>query len=259
MFRRLTKILLLFIAIYIAESFADELVSPLARPDDLASGNPHFVIVRAEILELSAAKTSFENPASSKIKIIDVLRGRDKMVPRDALAQFNPPLNGKMMINPRDGNYELKPEAKAQQFDMPDLGSQVLISYCCVDGENAISTQGKIIAWSVQNEAIIRSSMAPPEASPKLQGGLFIGLLATTVFGLLLGVIETSTKLKFTLRSGVFIASLILYITYEAGVSIYTNIRVDLLLIYPLLFLNLLWLIWALISFGKSYRHKENV
>ncbi len=245
---------LIIILINISALSADELVMSTARPGDLASSNPHFVIVHAEILELSAAKTSIDNPAKAKIKIIKVLRGRNKAVPREATAQFNPPLKHGMMIDPKNGNYEIKPEAKVKQYEMPEIGSQVLISYCCLDDgdENKISTQTSVIMWSSQNEYTIREEMVPPEASPKVQGFLLTGIVIATFFGFILGLKEMKGKTKFILRSGAFIISFILYFIYESGISIHTNIRVDLLIIYPLLLLNFVGLIWVLISFGKS-------
>ncbi len=233
---------------------ADELAMSVARPDDLASSNPHFVIVHAEILELSAAKTSIDNPVEAKIKIINVLRGRNKTVPREAMAQFNPGLVHGMMIDPKNGNYEIKPEAKVKQYDMPEVGSQVLISYCCLDkgNENKISTQTGVIMWSPRNESIIRGRMTPPEASTKVQGFLFMGLFITTFFGFILGLTEMNGKTKLILRSCAFIASFELFFIYESGISNATNIRVDLVIIYPLLLLNFAGLIWVLISGFKN-------
>jgi hypothetical protein len=214
-----------------------------SSPDayDLDVENPHFVIVHAEVLHLSAPETSFAQPAHAKIRIHKVLRGRNTAA-RDAVASFSPPLLHNMMVDPQHGNYELKPEEKVRAFSLPPVGSHILLSYCCVGkDENEISTQGHLVSWSQQNEVNIAHTAVPMEASGGRQAVLFLLILVVTVCGIVLAI---TARRRPTLGAGCFLGSFLLYVMYESGISTYTNIRVDLLLIYPILLLNLLGLIW---------------
>jgi hypothetical protein len=220
--------------------YGDSLVHASPSASDLMPNNPHFVIVHAEILSLSADSTSFAKPANGKIHIHRVLRGR-KHSPRDATAAFGPPLEHSMMVDPQHGRYELTEEAKARQFLLPPLGSHVLLAYCCVDeDEDKIKTQNYLVNWSPENEAAIVRSLVPEESSPGRQAVLLLLIAAGTASGLLLTALRRSTLAS----AGCLLSTLLFYAFYERGISRLTDIRVDLLLIYPVLLVNLLALVW---------------
>jgi hypothetical protein len=232
---------------------AEELVSPIASPQDLASDNPHFVISHVEILELPYSITTHEKPTEAKIRIHKVLRGRNQQVSRETNATFVPPLNGKMMVDPKKGNYSLKEEEKKREYTMPHVGDHVMIAYCCLDSvedplENKIFTQTKIVQWTPENEAIIMNSMAGPETTGKIQLGVLTLMVASTICGFIFGFFPMSKKVKRGAQRMLFIVSFILYAIYESGISSHTNIRIDMILIGPLLIANLIGLIWVVIS-----------
>jgi hypothetical protein len=147
-----------------------------------------------------------------------------------------------MMVDPEHGKYELKAEAKNRAYSLPSAGSHVLLSYCCVgEDENKISTQGYLVTWSQENEGMIAHSAAPMEASSGRQTVLLLLIPFVTVCGIVLAI---GASRRPTLGAACFLGSFLLYAIYENGISTYTNIRVDLLMVYPILLLNFLGLVW---------------
>jgi hypothetical protein len=229
-------------------TYAETMVHNTPEPYDLQVQNPHFVIVHAEILNLGSPITTPAKPAQGRIRIHKVLRGRNLKAPRDVDATFGAPA--------------LPGIPSTIEFRMPPVGSQVMVSYCCLDlagkyaDENTVSTQNYLVLWTPENEARVTGSIAPKEATGQRQGSLLLVLLLTTLAGFASGIFRIPAKKKIVLRTLLFASSFLIYAFYERGISIQTNIRVDLLMLYPMLLANgagLCWVAWSYFQRGTAY------
>ena len=232
---------------------SESLVHTVPAQHDLSVDNPRFVIVHAEILSLSARETSFAQLAQAKIRIHTVLRGRNKTI-RDAEASFSPPLHHGSMIDPMKGNYDLKPEEKQRKYSLPPVGSHVLLAYCCVDQENGmLGTQNFLVSWSPENEAKIVQTAAPMEASTSKQTVLFWLMCGLPILGFMLtrSGIHRLRRIRY-FSPACFAAAFLIYGVYESGISNYTDIRIDLAIIVPIMILNLIGLIWSSLKLGAT-------
>lgn len=231
-----------------------QLVRSAAEPTDLAAGNPHFVIVHAEVLGVSARMTSHDDPARARIRVHDVLRGRQQETPHEMDAILTPPVTAAMMIDPQAGNYSLTAREARRQYIMPAPGDHVMLAYCCLGRAsalkgNAVRTQAAIVRWTPANEAIIRGAMAKPEASERRQVVLFSAIAVATVaaFGLL------RRRQARAAAVALFVVALIAYGLYESGISSHTNIRVDLFLLGPLVVADILGIVLVAKSFVRTF------
>src|ERR1051325_1596793 len=89
------------------------MVHSVPEPFDLQHDNARFTIVKAEILKLTTPYSTPEKPAQGRIKILKVLRGRNKKVPREADATFSAPY--------------LDGIKRKQKYTMPKPGDLVMI------------------------------------------------------------------------------------------------------------------------------------
>jgi hypothetical protein len=237
---------------------AETLMSTDIRHLPLDSGS--YVIVHAEILELSAPETSMAQPARARIRIHKVLRGRN-LQPRNVDASFTAPLKHEMMIDPKNQNYDIKPEWKTQGFTLPPVGSHVFLAYCCVDlaEENKIGTQSDLVMWSEQAEVDVLKQMAPVPATRKRQNTLFFTILFTLPLAWAIRkLIKENEPVRLALRALIRISAFVLYFFYEAGVPKDSNIRVDLLVLVPILLLNFIGLLKIAIRSLRLYMGRSN-
>jgi hypothetical protein len=221
---------------------SESLVHLVPAQYDLSVDNPRYVSVHAEILSLSAPETSFAQLATAKLRIHAVLRGRNKTT-RAADASFSPPLLHESMVDPMKGNYELKPEAKQRKYSLPPVGSHVLLAYCCVDQESGmVGTQNYLVLWSPENEAKVLKTATPVEASTVKETALFWLMCGLPILGFILTGLGFGRLWRMTYSApACFAAAFLADGVYESGISNYTDIRVDLLIIIPIMILNFHW------------------
>jgi hypothetical protein len=98
-----------------------------------------------------------------------------------------------------------------QEYPVPPEGSQVILFYCCLDSGRSA------------DENVVHA--------------------LTTLCGFSLGSMDTRGMLTWA-AAACFIGSFLLYAFYESGIPVEINIRIDILFIVPVLFVNLLGLGW---------------
>ncbi len=106
--------------------------------------------------------------------------------------------------------------------------------------------------FSERNREAALANMAPPERKGWIQTPIAILLLFSPVACLILAMVHSSSQ-ALQLRLLVLALPLValgLYAFYRSGVSVYSDIRVDLLLIYPALFLAFLF--WPALLVSSS-------
>jgi hypothetical protein len=192
--------------------------------------NPHFDIWVVSIVDVRAEGATNANPPTARVVVEDVLRGGGPRGPATAVwrgatraADFEPAEPG------RAG--QLKPEWKTRPLPGPTPRDRLIVFGRRVqDGSLGVESWA-VFRDTLENRQMARRAMAPAERSGWVQGPVALALLAAPVVALLLLRRGRRRRWNYVLAP----AAAGLYAFYESGISLYTNIRVDLLLIYPAL------------------------
>lgn len=110
----------------------------------------------------------------------------------------------------------------------------------------SLSVDGRFLKYSEEFKEPILSNMAPPERTGHVQDLAFDFILISPIIGIILYILSlfSTFKTKQFLRTVIFFIPLLtlsIYLYYESGISVYTNIRIDLLFIYLALFLSFIF------------------
>ena len=192
--------------------------------------NPHFDIWVVTVVDVRAEGATNANPPTARVVVEDVLRGAGPRGPAAAVwrggqsaADFEPAVAGQAS--------GVKPEWKTRPLPGPTPRDRLIVF-----GRRTQDGGLGVESWAVfrdtpDNRETARRAMAPAERSGWVQGPAALALLAAPVVALLLLRRGRRRRWNYVLAP----AAGALYVFYESGISLYTNIRVDLLLIYPAL------------------------
>jgi hypothetical protein len=192
--------------------------------------NPHFDIWIVSVVEVRDEGATNASPPTVRVIIEDILRGSGRRGPAAAVwrgatraGDFGPAAPGEAS--------RAKPEWKTRPLPGPAPRDRLIVF-----GRRVQDGSLGVESWAVfrdtpQNRETARRAMAPPERSGWVQGPVALALLAAPVAALLLLRRGRHRRWNYVLAP----AAAALYAFYESGISLYTNIRVDLLLIYPAL------------------------
>jgi len=114
-----------------------------------------------------------------------------------------------------------------------------------------------------ENRMRVLTYMAPPEWGPNIKLLLFFLILIFPILGLIMLVSFYALKTNSIQKKSLYLFSLfapiltlVTYLIYEMGISIYSNIRVDLLIILPVVGGS--FILWLIPIFVKIKKHKKN-
>lgn len=110
----------------------------------------------------------------------------------------------------------------------------------------SLIVDGRFLNYSEEVKKLILSNMAPPERTGFAQDIALVFIVISPIIGIILYTLSLflAFKSKQYLRTIIFfipLFALTVYLYYESGISVYTNIRIDLLLIYPALILSFIF------------------
>lgn len=247
--------------------FAATIVSADGVSEKIQAGtrlleNPHFDILVALVAEMSDEGATNANPPRGKLVIEEILRGRERLGP--VLAQLSAPVRQQDYERPQEG--KLKPEWFVRSFHGPKIGDRVIV-FGNLDASGALIVQPEAVyRFSKENRDAVLRYMAPAERSAWIQAPIALLLLALPLIGLVFLLAQpisfVSDRMRRRLRRCNYVFPLIaavLYAFYESGISIYTNIRVDLLLIWPALGLTgILALLTLIVDVRAVFRRRRN-
>jgi hypothetical protein len=224
--------------------------------EDLSAGmspleNPNFDAVVVSVLSTENRGATNGDPPVSRVWVEEVLRGRGQHEVMRAVWQTQPgPGDYEVTADFEDGKY-VEPVAADRWYEEPlrgpSPGERLIVFYADEEVDGGVSVQ---IAYEGTQSNVRNAveNLAPPERSAWVQGPLFLVIILSPVICLALFALSIVRRFPDALRRRFAVAivpvpplALLLYLYYESGISVYTNIRVDLLLVYPALVVALLF------------------
>jgi hypothetical protein len=184
------------------------------------------------VLAVEAAEATNGNPPRVELRVEEVLRGKDRGP--TLTATWQAAIFHEDVKDP-GGVTE---DWKARPLAGPEVAAELIVFSI-----GPIEAAG-VQAWSVyrlspQNRAVVLEHAAT-ERSGRIQIPVFFLLLALPVAIVILFVRASSAKISPPTRrrlrqavSALAVLTLGLYVFYESGISVYSNIRVDLILLWP--------------------------
>ena len=222
--------------------------------------NPHFDIMVVSFLEVDGEKSTNANPPKGKMEVIEILRGslKSRVIPAVFNSPSIPPEHQKEWIS----YTKVIPteEWSNMPFKEPKIGERLII-FTQQLPLNPLEPAKIITAYEFSEdlkEMVIRE-MVPPERSGAVQLPLFLLILGIPLACLILLIVSIRSLNTKSNRLTIFMSLMVfaIYAYYESGISIHTNIRVDLLLIYPALLGNVAILIVASAQLFRSVVRKK--
>jgi hypothetical protein len=241
--RTLSGLILLLTAVRPAEAAA---ILERLPPTEPLLKNPYFDILIVAITETAPGHATHRDPPRARMTVEEVLRGRVALGPR--AAQWEAPMRGDDYVREPNGGIRMKPEWYERPLPPPGEGERVIVF-----GNAVPSHPYRVLGWAVyrasaDNLAVARRHMAPAERAGWLQLPLFLVIVAAPVASIVLAVRRRRRRWIYALA----LMAAGAYAVYESGISTYTNIRVDLLLIFPAL--GLMALVVIVTSIGHVIR-----
>jgi hypothetical protein len=238
---------ILFIALVVFIPFTSVHSDIVEEVPDYAqfTRNPHYHILVVTIQEIKDSITVNEWPPSGRLQVEYVIRGR-VVTPGVYRFRISPPMSG---IDIEKATRKPKNEWLERQYIGPQKGDKVIISvYTTRDAikkSNELVIQGPIYRFTEENRERVIAQLAPPERTIMIQLPLFFLILFFPGASVVCSVIARRKnipdrkKQRFRIIAILLpLLSLILYIYYEAGISLYSNIRIDLLILWPAMLVN---------------------
>jgi hypothetical protein len=224
--RALSALILLLLAAGPAQAAA--IIERLPATEPLLK-NPYFDVLVVSIIEAGSTHATHRDPPRGRITVEEVLRGRIPLGTHAAL--WEAPMRGDDYVREPDGTIRMKPEWYERPLPPPAAGERVIVF-----GNVVPSHPYRVLGWAVyrasaDNLDVARRHAAPAERAGWLQLPLFLAIVAAPVAGIVLAVRGRRRRWIY----GLALAAAGAYAVYESGISSYTNIRVDLLVVFPAL------------------------
>ena len=212
--------------------------------------NPHFDIVVVTVVAVESGPFTNADPPLGLVRVDETLRGAE---PVGAIypARWSGHVRDEDYADRggmRHGGWvqpQLTPEWHQRPLASPKPGDQVIVFVASVTEFKSIWAQAAF-RLTPENRAFAVAHMAPAERSAVIQAPAFLLILlapiACVMLHMLLRSSAVSAPLKYRLRLALWLVLLLVlpvYAFYESGISIYSNIRVDLLLLWPAIALTL--------------------
>ena len=230
--RPLWLLCLAFVILGGAQARAWEVRDALVADKESLLKNPAYDILVATVRAVEATGATNANPPKIDLSVEEVLRGPDRG--GTVMVTWQAPV---FHEDTKDSGGVTE-AWKARPLAGPEVGAKLIVFSI-----GPTEAQG-VQAWSVyrfspQNRAVVLEHAAT-ERSGRVQIPVFFLLLALPVVIVVLFVrassARTSPRARQRLRqavSALAVLTLGLYVFYESGISGYSNIRIDLIVVWP--------------------------
>ncbi len=209
-----------------------EVRDTLAAEDESLLRNPAFDVLVVTVLAVGDTGATNGNPPRVELGVEEVLRGDDRAA--TVTATWQAPVFHED-VKDSGGVTEAW---KARPLAGPEIGAKLIV-FSIGPAEAAGVQAASVYRFSPENRAVVVEHAAT-ERSGSIQIPLFFVILAMPFLMVTLLVRSSSTEMSQKARRGLRLAvsalavlTLGLYVFYETGISAYSNIRFDLIVIWP--------------------------
>ncbi len=223
---------LAFVVLGGAQAHAWEARDTLVAEKESLLRNPAYDILVVTVLAVEAADATNGNPPRVELRVEEVLRGADRGPA--VMVTWQAPVFHED-VKDAGGVTE---GWKARPLAGPEVAAKLIV-FSIGPAEAAGVQAWSVYRFSPQNRAVVLEHAAT-ERSGRIQIPVFFLLLALPVAIVILFVRASSAKIspraQRRLRqavSALAVLTLGLYVFYESGISAYSNIRVDLIVVWP--------------------------
>ena len=224
-------------------------VFPKIYPDTYSLDNPLMYIFVASVEKIIPNHDKKSGPENSAgiLNVTEVIRGHNIEVGRIS-ARWN--LNDKPVHVARN-----QPPQNPRPLKIEDK----VIVFSWLD-DNGVAVVNSFYEYTAENKKRVLTHMAPPEWAPNIKLLLFLLILVLPILGLITLVLFYALKTDSRRMRSLYLFStvaplltLVTYIIYEMGISTYSNIRIDLLIIWPVVGGS--FILWLIPIFVKTKKH----
>ena len=215
-----------------AQADAWEVRDTLEAEKESLLKNPAYDILVATVLAVEAADATNGKPPRVELRVEEALRGEDRG-PTVVVDWQAPVFHEDIMDS--EGVTEAW---KARPLAGPEVAAKLIV-FAIGPVEAAAVQAWSVYRFSPQNRAVALEHAAT-ERSARIQIPVFFLILALPVAIVILFVRTSSATISLRARrrlrnavSALAVFTLGLYVFYESGISGYSNIRVDLIVIWP--------------------------
>ena len=144
------------------------------------------------------------------------------------------------------------------------MGDKIIV-FSWLD-DNKVAVVNYLYEYTDENRRRVLTHMAQPEWAPNIKLLLFLLILIFPILGLIILVLFYTLKTDSRRMRSLYLFSivapiltLVTYFIYEMGISTYSNIRIDLLIIWPVVGGSfILWLIPIFVKIRRHQKHEES-
>ena len=206
--------------------------------------NPHFDILVVTVVSVENGPFTNEKPPLGLVRVDESLRGDEKagtIFPARWSGHIRPD-DYEDRGGVRNGTWippRIKPEWGQRPLMPPSVDDRVIVFAAGVAEFKSVWAQAAF-RFSPESRDFVLTHMAPPERSAVIQTPAFLLILLSPVLCVILHFAAQSAaaseRTKIRLRLAQWLALFLVpgvYAFYETGISVQSNIRVDLLLLWP--------------------------
>ena len=227
-------------------------VFPKIYPDTYSLKNPLIYIFVATVEQKFPNHDKKHGPEdfAGVLNITEVMRGHDIEAGRISVRW-----------NPTDKPARLARNQPPENPRPVKIGDKVIV-FSWLD-DNGVAIVNYFYEYTDEHKKIALTHMAPPEWAPKIKLLLFLLILIFPIIGLITLVLFYALKTDYRRVKSLYLFSIIApiltsatYLIYEMGISTYSNIRIDLLVLWPVAGGSfMLWLIPIFVRIKKQQKH----
>jgi hypothetical protein len=200
--------------------------------------NPHFDIYVVRVTVLRSGYATNSDPPTGQVEIEVTLRGRVDP------GRYSFRIAGPVRHSDLDGQGTMTRQWYDTELDVPKLGSRLIVFGRPNYNGDTLVLQDMRIEYNATNRRIVLETMAPAERIWWVQLPIALLVCFMPVLSLFRWSREKIWRVPALMSGG----ALLMYFFYECGISSYSNIRVDLLLLGPAVLLNAALLLYFLVK-----------
>ena len=198
--------------------------------------NPHFAVLVVTITEAETHKATHQNPPGGTLTVDEILRGR--IIPPGTYSYAIEPSRTHADFIP--GTNDLKPEWYDRPMQQLTMGGRYIVTTYAtqesLEDERFLYLHTSQYVYTEQNQVRVMAQMTAEERSGAVQFPLFLTIVALPFASRKLAGRRKARQQSVGKAPPLMaLVAFPLYVFYETGISGYTDIRIDLLLILPAL------------------------